>query len=95
MGIVECVARAMSATIKAAMKPMSHGETRRWTDMEQIKLVLPFLWELIGRHRKSKVNVTTKENEIIVSIWSGLRWKRFKNTNPEELIKNIRLAFSI
>ncbi len=63
--------------------------------MEHFTKIVPFLWEILGRNKKGAVNVTTKENEIIVSIWSGRRWKRFKNINPDLLITDIRQSYQL
>lgn len=54
--------------------------------MEYVAKIMPAVWDVLGRNKKCSINVTTKENEIIVSIWSGRRWKRYKDNNPDKLI---------
>jgi hypothetical protein len=61
--------------------------------MEYVTEVMPYLWRLIENNKKCSVNVTTKENEIIVSIWSGKRWKRFKNKTTDALIANLQQVY--
>lgn len=63
--------------------------------MEQVAKILPFLWQILGKQKKSKINVTTRENEIIVSILTGRKVKRFKNNNLDILIRDLRFAFCI
>jgi hypothetical protein len=62
-------------------------------NMEHIAAVMPLLWEIISRNKKCSINVTSKENEIIVSIWSGRRWKRFKGIDACGLASDIRQSY--
>lgn len=50
---------------------------------------MPILWGIIDRNKKCSINVTSKDNEISVSILSGRKWKRFKNKNTSMLINEI------
>lgn len=63
--------------------------------MENIAEVIRLLWEIIGSNKICSVNVTSKENEIIVSILSGRRWKRFKNQDPSMLMADIKQSFHL
>jgi hypothetical protein len=54
--------------------------------MEHVTKIMPALWNVLGRNKKCSINVTTKENEILISILSGKKWKRFKDHNPDNLI---------
>lgn len=64
-------------------------------NMENVAKIMPLLWEVIGLNKGCSVNVTTKENEIIVSILNGRRWKRFKNNDALILMSDIRQSFSL
>lgn len=57
--------------------------------MENVAKVMPILWGIIDRNKKCSINVTSKDNEISVSILSGRKWKRFKNKNTSMLINEI------
>lgn len=61
--------------------------------MENVAKIVPLLWEIVGRNKKCAVNVTSKENEIIVSIWSGRRWKRFKGIDAFDIASDIRQSY--
>lgn len=61
--------------------------------MEYVTKIVPLLWEIVGKNKKSAVNVTTKENEITISILTGRKWKRFKNINFDILLTDIRTAY--
>lgn len=58
--------------------------------MDQVTKIVPMLWAMAKNHKYFAVNVISKENEIIVSILTGKRWKRFKNKNTDLLIDEIR-----
>jgi hypothetical protein len=58
--------------------------------MENVAKMIPFLWEIIRDKKKRAVNVSTKEDVITISILLGKHWKRFKNTNPDVLMSEIR-----
>ncbi|CAB4127164.1 hypothetical protein UFOVP260_17 [uncultured Caudovirales phage] len=64
-------------------------------NMENVAAMMPLLWQLIENNKKCSINVITKENDIIVSIWSGRRWKRFKNKTTDALISNIQQAYQV
>jgi len=64
-------------------------------NMENVAEVVPFLWRLVEKNKKCSINVTTKENDIIVSIWSGRRWKRFKDNNVTNLISRLGFAYGL
>ena len=59
--------------------------------MEDYTEIISILWDILSKNKKSAVNVITKENEIIVSILSGRRWKRFKNSNADILADELKL----
>lgn len=58
--------------------------------MEHVAKIVPMLWDLFGKNKKCKMNVTTKENEIIISIWSGRRWKRYSGNDLTQVITGLR-----
>jgi hypothetical protein len=64
-------------------------------NMENVAEVVPFLWKLIEKNKKCSVNVTTKEDDIIVSILNGRRWRRFKSKTTDCLIANISSAYQL
>ncbi|HEX4045430.1 MAG TPA: hypothetical protein VHZ76_07190 [Gammaproteobacteria bacterium] len=47
------------------------------------------------RNKKFSINITNKEEEIIVSILKGKRWKRFKNEDTGRLIADINQSFQL
>lgn len=63
--------------------------------MDCFNKILPILSQIVGKKKKRVVNVTSKENEIIVSIWGGLRWKKFKDISEDRLANRLRQAYGI
>ena len=60
-----------------------------------IHTIVPILWEILSKNKKRSINLTTRENEIIISIWSGLRWKRFRGKNADNLVLKLRDSYHI
>jgi len=63
--------------------------------MDYITKIVPILWEIVESNKDCAINVTNKETEIIVSIWSGKRWKRFKNHDTNTLMSELRQSYSL
>ena len=63
--------------------------------MEHITKITSLLSEIIKRNKKSIANITTKDDEIIINIRSGWRWKQFKNCDTNSLISEIKLHFQV
>lgn len=63
--------------------------------MEQFTQIRPILCEILGRNKKCSINVTNKEDHIIVSILSGRRWKRFNSNDTIDLISDLKQSFSL
>jgi len=63
--------------------------------MDYITKIVPILWEIVENNKDCAINVTNKETEIIVSIWSGKRWKRFKNHDTNMLMSELRQSYSL
>jgi hypothetical protein len=63
--------------------------------MDYVTKIVPILWEVLGRDKHCAINVTNKETEIIVSIWSGRRWKRFKNHDTNALVSDLKQCYLI
>ena len=58
--------------------------------MDHTTKIISTLWDLTKNKKYFAVNIFSKENEIIVSILTGNRWKRFKNKDTEKLINEIK-----
>lgn len=60
--------------------------------MDDVTKLIPMLWDMSQNRSKKRfaVNVHSKEDEIIVSILSGKRWKRFKNKSTTALMHEIK-----
>lgn len=61
--------------------------------MDDVAQIIPILWDIAKNRKQFAVNIMSKEKEIIVSILSGNRWKRFKNKNAKELIHDIKESY--
>jgi len=60
------------------------------SDMDEISKLVPMLWDMAKNKKRFTVNLHSKENEIIVNILSGNRWRRFKNKSPDVLVNEIK-----
>jgi hypothetical protein len=58
--------------------------------MDQVTKIVPMLWDMAKNRQRFAANVVSKENEIIISILTGKRWRRFKNKNTDLLMDEIR-----
>lgn len=60
--------------------------------MDDVTKLVPLLWDMAQDRSRKKftVNVHSKGEEIIVSILSGKRWKRFKNKSTTALMTEIK-----
>ncbi|HMF72312.1 MAG TPA: hypothetical protein VK616_12620 [Flavitalea sp.] len=56
--------------------------------MEYVSSLLPTLWKIIEK-KGGAINVSTIDNELVVSIIGKKRIKRFKSADSHDLITNI------
>lgn len=57
--------------------------------MDEIASLVPRLWDMAKNHTIFSVNLTSKEDEITISILKGKRWRRFKNKDANKLLEDI------
>ena len=58
--------------------------------MDDVTKLVPMLWDMAKNKNRFAVNVHSKEEEIIVSILRGKRWKQFKNKSSAALMTEIK-----
>lgn len=63
--------------------------------MDDLNKLICVLWSIIEKNRECAINITNRENEIVVNILSGKKYKRFKNNNALMLINNLKYSYNL